>query len=69
MEPISDRVYIMNMHTNVDGIGNSPKQTNHGFFYIVFDSLRIILYQGSEFAHFQIILLTVSNLMNLYEFD
>ena len=69
MEPISDRAYIMNMHTNVDGIGNSPKQTNHGFFYIVFDFLRIILYQGSEFAHFQIILLTVNNLMNLYKFD
>lgn len=69
MEPISNRVYIMNMHTNVDGICNSSKQTNYGFFYIVFHFLWIILYQGSEFAHFQIILLTVSSLMNLYEFD
>ena len=69
MELFSNRVYIMNMHANVDGICNSSKQTNHGLFYAVFDFLCIVLYHGSEFAHFQIILLTVSSLMNLYEFD
>ena len=59
----------MNMNTDIDGLCNSAKQTNYRFFYIILNFLFFVLYYGSEFSHFQIILLNVSILVYLYKFN